>query len=210
MSSLLEDISRVMQKTYGKDIFPFDESFLLKTVEKRLASTSISSFTSYSDYLSENSAEADALFRALTISYSEFFRNPLTFALIEQLVIPVLLDEKEKSGRSEIRIWSAACAAGQEAYSVAILLDELTAARGSVVPDLILMDISLPVTDGFTALEQIRADEALCLIPVVALTARAMAGDREEILARGFDGYLSKPIDEDLFHQTIREALDAN
>ncbi len=76
------------------------------------------------------------------------------------------------------------------------------------LPDLILMDISLPVTDGFAALEEIRADETLCPIPVVALTARAMSGDREEILSRGFDGYLSKPIDAELFYQTIREALD--
>lgn len=76
------------------------------------------------------------------------------------------------------------------------------------LPDLILMDISLPVTDGFAALEEIRADATLCPTPVIALTARAMTGDREEILSRGFDGYLSKPIDVDLFHQTIREALD--
>jgi len=76
------------------------------------------------------------------------------------------------------------------------------------LPDLILMDISLPLTDGFAALEEIRADATLCPTPVIALTARAMTGDREEILSRGFDGYLSKPIDVDLFHQTIREALD--
>ncbi|MDD2337386.1 MAG: response regulator, partial [Geobacteraceae bacterium] len=80
----------------------------------------------------------------------------------------------------------------------------------SHLPDLILMDISLPVTDGFAALEEIREDETLCLIPVIALTARAMIRDREEILARGFNGYLSKPIDAELFHQTIREALDGN
>lgn len=76
------------------------------------------------------------------------------------------------------------------------------------LPDLILMDISLPRTDGFAALEEIRADATLCPTPVIALTARAMAGDREEILSRGFDGYLAKPIDADKFHQTIREALD--
>lgn len=76
------------------------------------------------------------------------------------------------------------------------------------LPDLILMDISLPLTDGFAALDEIRADATLCPTPVIALTARAMTGDREEILSRGFDGYLSKPIDADLFHQTIREALD--
>ncbi len=58
--------------------------------------------------------------------------------------------------------------------------------------------------------EEIRADATLCPIPVIALTARVMSGDREEILARGFDGYLSKPIDAELFHQTIQEALDGN
>ncbi|MGA7828808.1 MAG: protein-glutamate O-methyltransferase CheR [Geobacteraceae bacterium] len=133
MNSVLEDISRVMQEIYGKDIYPFEESFLEKTLEKRLSQTLFTSFAAYSAYLSESNAEADALFRALTISYSEFFRNSLTFALIEQLLIPILVDEKVKSGRPEIRVWSAACAAGQEPYSVAILLDELLNARSSTV-----------------------------------------------------------------------------
>jgi hypothetical protein len=52
MSSFLEDISRVMQKAYGKDIYPFEESFLLKTLDKRLSSTWINSLTAYSFYLS--------------------------------------------------------------------------------------------------------------------------------------------------------------
>jgi chemotaxis methyl-accepting protein methylase len=133
MSSVLEDITRVMRKIYGKDIYPFEESFLQKTLEKRLSLNSINSFASYSVYLSENRAEADALIRALTISFSEFFRNPLTFALLEQLVLPLLMDEKEKSGRPEIRVWSAACAAVQEPYSIAMLLDELLTARCSSV-----------------------------------------------------------------------------
>lgn len=62
-------------------------------------------------------------------------------------------------------------------------------------PDIILMDIGLPVMDGFQALEEIRASESLRLTPVLAVTASAMKGDRESILAHGFDGYLSKPID---------------
>jgi len=121
MSSVLKGITRVMQKTYGRDIYPFEESFLLKMLEKRLCLTSINGFTDYSEYLSEYSTEAETLFRALTITYSEFFRNPLSFALIEQLVIPVLLGKKEKSGRPEVRVWSAVYAAGQEPYSVTIL-----------------------------------------------------------------------------------------
>lgn len=75
-------------------------------------------------------------------------------------------------------------------------------------PDLILMDISMPVMDGFKALDGIRNDLALCDIPVIAVTASAMSGNREEILAHGFDGYLSKPVDWKLLDEMIREKLD--
>ncbi len=61
-------------------------------------------------------------------------------------------------------------------------------------PDLILMDLSLPELDGWEAFRLLRADPATAAIPVVALTAHAMAGDRERVAAAGFDGYLAKPI----------------
>jgi two-component system, cell cycle response regulator DivK len=62
-------------------------------------------------------------------------------------------------------------------------------------PDVVVMDIRLPDIDGLEALQRLRADERTAAIPVVALTAQAMAGDRERFLAAGFDGYLSKPVD---------------
>jgi CheY-like chemotaxis protein len=62
-------------------------------------------------------------------------------------------------------------------------------------PGLVLMDIQLPDLDGITALKRLRADPAMAVIPVVALTAFAMKEDRERFLAAGFDGYLPKPID---------------
>jgi signal transduction histidine kinase/CheY-like chemotaxis protein len=74
-------------------------------------------------------------------------------------------------------------------------------------PDVILMDLHLPEMDGFAALTAIRGDAALRSIPVVALTASAMIGDREDILSRGFDGYISKPIDESRFRKTLNEIL---
>jgi two-component system, cell cycle response regulator DivK len=73
------------------------------------------------------------------------------------------------------------------------------------VPDLILMDIQLPDMDGVTALGRLRELAATRSIPVVALTAFAMASDREQLLAAGFDGYLAKPIDIHNFSNSVRE-----
>jgi two-component system cell cycle response regulator DivK len=61
-------------------------------------------------------------------------------------------------------------------------------------PDLTLMDIRLPDIDGVETLRLLRADERTAAMPVLALTAQAMEGDRERFLAAGFDGYLSKPV----------------
>lgn len=73
-------------------------------------------------------------------------------------------------------------------------------------PDLVLMDIQLPGKDGFTLLREIRGS-ALPGLPVVALTAHAMTGDRERALDAGFDGYITKPIDIRGFPDQIQRAL---
>jgi two-component system, cell cycle response regulator DivK len=73
------------------------------------------------------------------------------------------------------------------------------------VPDLILMDIQLPDMDGVTALGRLRGSAATTSIPIVALTASAMAGDQERLLAAGFDGYLAKPIDIHNFSDSVRQ-----
>ena len=71
-------------------------------------------------------------------------------------------------------------------------------------PDVVLLDISLPGMSGVELVSRLRADPALGHVPVIALTAHAMAGDRETYLAAGFDAYVTKPIvDEGVLLRTI-------
>jgi CheY-like chemotaxis protein len=77
-------------------------------------------------------------------------------------------------------------------------------------PDVVLLDISLPEMDGIEVLRRIRADESLRDLPVIALTANAMAGDREKYIAAGFNDYVAKPImDEALLLDAISRHLPA-
>ena len=78
-------------------------------------------------------------------------------------------------------------------------------ARG--LPDLILMDIQLPGMDGLTFTRELKADPASTGVPVVALTALAMSGDRERALAAGCTGYISKPINTRTFADEVRAYL---
>lgn len=77
------------------------------------------------------------------------------------------------------------------------------------VPDLIFLDISLPLMDGVEVLKNIRKDKALSHLPVIALTAHAMSGDREKYLSYGFDNYIAKPIwDEQMLFDVIKKHLN--
>ncbi|MBN1680725.1 MAG: response regulator [Anaerolineae bacterium] len=82
-------------------------------------------------------------------------------------------------------------------YEVLVAVDGeegLTKAEAEI-PDLILMDLSLPRMDGWAATQKIKANDTLSHIPIIALTAHAMVGDREKALSAGCDDYVSKPID---------------
>jgi two-component system, cell cycle response regulator DivK len=82
---------------------------------------------------------------------------------------------------------------------------ELAAAH---TPNLVLMDIQLPDMDGVTALGKLRAAGTTAAIPVIALTAFAMKDDRARLLAAGFDGYISKPVDIKTFPDEVRRVYE--
>jgi len=90
-----------------------------------------------------------------------------------------------------------------EASSADAALDMLQTMR----PDLILMDINMPDMDGYTLTAHIRALPHLGLVPIVAVTANVMRGDRERSLEAGCDGYIQKPIDIDTLTQQIERFL---
>lgn len=91
------------------------------------------------------------------------------------------------------------CAAmdGQEGINIA----------AKVRPDLILLDIQLPLMDGYAVARQLRANPDLAGIPIVAVTSYAMTGDREKALAAGCNGYIEKPINPDTFMEQVEQHL---
>jgi two-component system cell cycle response regulator DivK len=97
----------------------------------------------------------------------------------------------------------------EEEYTLSIAVNgaEGVAAATRDRPDLILMDLSLPILDGWEAIRRLKSDAALAQIPVVALTAHAMSGDEEKARAVGCDDFLTKPIDEDVLFATLRRWL---
>jgi CheY-like chemotaxis protein len=85
--------------------------------------------------------------------------------------------------------------------------EELMKRLSAGVPDLILMDIQLAGQDGLAVTRQLKADPGFASIPIVALTARAMVGDRKQAIAAGCSGYISKPIDTRILGDQVRAFL---
>ncbi len=90
-----------------------------------------------------------------------------------------------------------------EAESARQALDALKA----IIPDIILLDINMPDMDGYTLTSRIKSTPALHDIPIVAITANVMRGDREKVFNAGCDGYIEKPIDVDRFTDQIAAFL---
>jgi two-component system cell cycle response regulator DivK len=100
----------------------------------------------------------------------------------------------------------------RKGYEVEIAIDgqEGVQKAKSLKPDLILMDMSLPIIDGWEATRQIKAEKSTKSIPVIALTAHAMADDRAKALEAGCDDYYTKPIELPRLLEKITTALKSN
>lgn len=113
-----------LKKARGYDYSGHHPAMLLRRIGSRMNETNAPDIAFYEKFLLSHPEETDNLIEALTITVSNFFRNPFTFELIERQVIPPLLYTKTIKKENALRIWSAGCATGEEPYSMAILLKE--------------------------------------------------------------------------------------
>ena len=113
----------LLKKQHAIDVSMYDEIFMNKTIMQNVEKAGCRTFEEYSHILAESKKEVQKLADSFQISYSEFFRNPLTFSVLERIILPELIFNNRNKKSKEIRIWSAACAGGQETYSMAILLE---------------------------------------------------------------------------------------
>lgn len=114
----------LLNERYALDISVFSESFLKRIITGRLNARGCQSEAEYIECLNRNAGEINELKGQLFNSHSSFFRNSLTYSLLEQSILPKIINKVASSRNKEIRIWSAGCASGQEPYSLAILFDD--------------------------------------------------------------------------------------
>ncbi|MBL0224510.1 MAG: hypothetical protein IPQ16_02670 [Geobacteraceae bacterium] len=132
MRTIIRQCTETILQSQGIDISKYEISFLESSLQKRMNENGCDSAEEYCALLERDRKECTTFVDALQISYSLFFRNPLTCAVLERMVLPAVALQRKSSRRHEIRVWSAACAGGEEAYSLAILLEELVAGKENI------------------------------------------------------------------------------
>jgi chemotaxis protein methyltransferase CheR len=111
------------------DLSQYKEKCLKRRIDVRVRATGAHTYLDYMAVLKKDPTEYDRLFDTLTINVTNFFRDKSTYRVIEKTVIPELISSKKKEGKRIIRVWSAACASGEEPYSMAILFNKILGER---------------------------------------------------------------------------------
>ena len=116
----------------------------------------------------------------------------------------ILVADDKSTGRELIR--AILQKDGYEVHEAANGLEAVEQAK-QLRPSLMILDLHMPELDGFAVVEHLRRDSTFDAVPIIALTASAMMGDRERALAAGFTGYISKPVRLTAFRAEIRRLL---
>lgn len=119
---IFKQLLTVLRVRRGVDFTYYKPSTLKRRIVRRMALNSQEKPADYLAYLRENKSEQDALYNDMLISVTDFFRDPASFEMLCDLILPALM--QQKNGSEPLRIWIAGCATGEEAYSMAICLQE--------------------------------------------------------------------------------------
>ncbi|MFC8515774.1 CheR family methyltransferase [Streptomyces sp. NPDC057257] len=118
----LEELLGFLRDARGFDFTGYKRSSLGRRIRKRMTDAQVTSYTDYRDRLETNAEEFDALFNTILINVTSFFRDPDSWTFMQREVLPELL--AQSGADEEIRVWSAGCSSGEEAYSLAIMFAE--------------------------------------------------------------------------------------
>ncbi|MDD3917099.1 MAG: chemotaxis protein CheB [Synergistaceae bacterium] len=120
-------IFRKLSDAFGIDFSQYKDGTILRRLDRRMMMRAVADMSEYAELLEGDSEEVDHLYRDLLIDVTSFFRNPEAFSYLAETALPDLLARHPEN--EEFRVWSVACASGEEAYSLAMILDEVMANR---------------------------------------------------------------------------------
>jgi chemotaxis protein methyltransferase CheR len=124
LQTTLEKLNSICKKYFDIDMSKYDDSFVSKIISGRMMQTNTNNETEYLNYVEINGDECRILCDSLLISHSEFFRMPYSYEVLQNGVFPEMSFRQMNKKERSLRIWSMACAAGQEVYSLSVLLQE--------------------------------------------------------------------------------------
>jgi chemotaxis protein methyltransferase CheR len=138
-------IAKLLRERRQFDIDQYKDRCIRRRIAKRLRVCQVADFASYLSRLDMDRDELDTLLATISIHVSQFFRNPDTYRILEQKILPDLCRRARAAGRTELILWSAGCASGEEPYSLAMLVDDLATADLDI--HIMATDISKPILE---------------------------------------------------------------
>jgi len=138
-------ITELLRNRRQFDLDQYKDRCIRRRIAKRLRLCQVADFASYLKRLEMDRDELDTLLATISIHVSQFFRNPDTFRVLEQKILPDLCSRARVTGRTNLTFWSAGCASGEEPYSLALLVDDQAATDLDI--QVLATDISTPVLE---------------------------------------------------------------
>jgi len=124
MNEVNQKIIDLINMLTATDLSMYEQVFFEQSIQNRIQATNSLSYTGYYELLEKNVEERHVFLSSFQINYSEFFRNELSFSVLDKVILPEIILNFNGNYNNEIRVWCAACADGQEAYSIAMLIEE--------------------------------------------------------------------------------------